>query len=52
MLLVVMLSPLSLAMEDGEFDNGGGSGSVGGPAAVAVVAAAAVGGLDNEDGVQ
>ncbi len=36
--------PLSLAMDDGEFDNGGGGGGGGGgsPAAVAAAAVAAV----------
>ena len=28
--MVVLLLPLSLAMDDGEFDNGGGGGSGGG----------------------
>ncbi len=44
MLVVVLLLPLSLAMDDGEFDNGGGGGGGGGggPAAAAVVAVAVV----------
>jgi hypothetical protein len=42
MLVVLLLLPLSLAMDDGEFDHGGGGGSSGGLAAVAVVAGAAV----------
>jgi hypothetical protein len=35
MLVVLLLLPLSLAMDDGEFDHGGGGGGSGGPAAVA-----------------
>ncbi len=44
MLVLVLLWPLSLAMDDGEFDHGGGGGGGGGLAAVAaaVVAVAAV----------
>jgi hypothetical protein len=45
--MVVLLLPLSLAVDDGEFDHGGrggGSGGSGGPAAAA--AAAAVGDRD------
>jgi hypothetical protein len=42
MLVVVLLLPLSLAMDNGEFDHGGGGGNSGGPAAAAAVAAAAV----------
>jgi hypothetical protein len=42
MLVVLLLLPLSLAMDDGEFDHGGGGGSSGGPAAAAAVAGAAV----------
>ena len=40
MLVVVLLLPLSLAIDDGEFDHGGGDGSGGGggPAAAAVAA--------------
>ncbi len=34
--------PLSLAMDDGEFDHGGGGGGGGGLVAVAAVAVAAV----------
>ncbi len=34
--------PLSLAMDDGEFDNGGDCGGGGGPAAAAAAAVAAV----------
>ena len=37
--MVVLLLPLSLAMDDGKFDHGGGSGGGGGPAAAAAVAA-------------
>jgi hypothetical protein len=42
--VVVLLSPLSLAMDDGEFDDGGGGGGGGGggPAAAAAAAMAAV----------
>ncbi len=36
MLVVLLLLPLSLAMEDGKFDNGGGGGGGGSPAAAAV----------------
>jgi hypothetical protein len=45
MLVVLLLLPLSLAMDDGKFDHGGGGGGVGGPAAVAAVAVAA---MDND----
>jgi hypothetical protein len=38
--VVVLLLPLSLAMDDGEFDHGGGSG--GGGSLVAAAAAAVV----------
>ncbi len=41
MLVVLLLLPLSLAMDDGEFDHGGGGGGGGGPAAAAVAAVAA-----------
>jgi hypothetical protein len=41
MLVVLLLLPLSLAMEDGKFDHGGGGGGSGGPAAAAVAAVAA-----------
>jgi hypothetical protein len=37
MLLVLLLLPLSLAMDNGEFDHGGGSGGCGGLAAVAAM---------------
>ncbi len=40
--MVLLLLPLSLAMDDGEFDHGGGGGGGGGPAAAAAVAEAAV----------
>ncbi len=39
--------PLSLAMDDGEFDHGGGSGGNGGLAAVASAAVAAMAMEDN-----
>ncbi len=42
MLVVVLLLPLSLAMDDGEFDHGGGDGSDGGLAAAAAVAGVVV----------
>jgi hypothetical protein len=45
MLVVVLLLPLSLAMDDGEFDHGGGGGGGGGPVAAA---AAAVAAMDND----
>ncbi len=41
MLVVLLLLPLSLAMDDGKFDHGGGSGGSGGPAAAAAAAVAA-----------
>jgi hypothetical protein len=41
MLVVLLLLPLSLAIDDGKFDHGGGGGGGGGPAAVASVAVAA-----------
>ncbi len=44
MLVVLLLLPLSLAMDDGKFDHGGGCGGGGGPAAAA---AAAVAAMDN-----
>ncbi len=40
MLVVLLLMPLSLAMDDGKFDHGGGGGGGGGPAAAAVAVAA------------
>ncbi len=42
MLVVVPLLPLSLAMDNGEFDHGAGSSSGGSPAAVAAAAVVAV----------
>jgi hypothetical protein len=41
MLVVLLLLPLFLAMNHGEFDHGGGGGGGGGPAAVAAAAVAA-----------
>ncbi len=41
MLVVLLLLPLSLAMDDGKFDHGGGGGGGGGPLAAAVAAVAA-----------
>jgi hypothetical protein len=35
--VVLLLLPLSLAMDNGEFDHGGGGGGGGGPAAAAAV---------------
>jgi hypothetical protein len=43
--MVLLLLPLSLAMDDGKFDRGGGGGGSGGPAAAA---AAAVAAMDND----
>jgi hypothetical protein len=43
---VVLLLPLSLAMDNGEINHSGGSGGGGGPVAVA---AAAVAGVDDRD---
>ncbi len=43
MLVVLLLLPLSSAMDNGEFDHGGGGGGGGGLAAAAV---AAVAGMD------
>ncbi len=40
--MVVLLLPLSLAMDDGEFDHGGGGGGGGGSAAVEAVAVVVV----------
>jgi hypothetical protein len=40
--VVVLLLPLSLEMDDGEFNNCGGGGGSGGPAAGAVAAVAVV----------
>ncbi len=40
--MVLLLLPLSLAMDDGEFDHGGGRGGGGSLAAVAAVAVVVV----------
>ncbi len=40
--MVLLLLPISLAVDDGEFDHHGGGGSSGGPAAAAAAAGAAV----------
>ncbi len=40
--MVLLLLPISLAVDDGEFDHRGGGGSGGGPAAGAVAVGAAV----------
>jgi hypothetical protein len=45
MLVVLLLLPLSLAMNDGKFDHGGGGRGGGGPAAAAVAVVAA---MDND----
>jgi hypothetical protein len=45
MLVVQLLLPLSLEIDNGEFDHDGGSGGSGGPAAAA---AAAVAAMDND----
>jgi hypothetical protein len=42
MLVVLLLLPLSLAMDDGKFDHGGGVGGGDGPAAAAAAAVAAM----------
>jgi hypothetical protein len=47
MLVVVLLLPISLAMDDGEFDHGGGGGG-GGGGGPAAAAAAAVATVDND----
>jgi hypothetical protein len=47
MLMVLLLLPLSSAMDEGKFDHGGGGGGGGGPAAAAA-AAAAVAAMDND----
>jgi hypothetical protein len=40
MLVVLLLLPLSLAMDDGKFDHGGGGGGSGGSVAAAAAAVA------------
>jgi hypothetical protein len=40
--VVLLLLPLSLAMDDSEFDHGGGDGGSGGPTAAAAAAVAAM----------
>ncbi len=40
--MVLLLLPLSLAMDDSKFDHAGGGGGGGGPAAAAVAAVAAM----------
>ncbi len=42
--MVLLLLPLSSAMDDGEFDHGGGGGGGGGPVAAAAAAVAAMDG--------
>ncbi len=41
MMVVLLLLPLSLAIDNGEFEHGGGGGGGGGPAAAAAVVVAA-----------
>jgi hypothetical protein len=41
MLVMLLLLPLSSAMDNGKFDHGGGGGGGGGPAAAAAAAVAA-----------
>ncbi len=43
--MVLLLLPLSLAMDDGKFDHGGGSG---GGSGLAAAAAAVVAAMDND----
>ncbi len=43
--MVLLLLPLSLAIDDGKFDHGGGNGGGGG---LAAAAAAAVAAMDND----
>ena len=43
--VVLLLLPLSSAMDEGKFDHGGGGGGGGGPGAVAAVAVTA---MDND----
>ncbi len=40
--MVLLLLPISLAVDDGEFNHRGGGGGIGGPGAVAAAAGAAV----------
>ncbi len=47
MLVVLLLLPLSLAMDDGKFDHGGGGGGGGDPVATAAAAVAVVA-MDND----
>ncbi len=47
MLVVVLLLPLSSAMDNGEYAHGGGSGSGGGGGGLAAAAAVAVAAVDN-----
>ncbi len=47
--MVVMLLPLSLAVDNGEFNHGGGGGGSGGPG---VAAAKAVAVVDDRGGIQ
>jgi hypothetical protein len=42
MLVVLLLLPLSLAMDNGKFDHGGGGGGGGGPASAVTAAVAAM----------
>ncbi len=49
---MVLLLPLSLAIDDSAFDNVGGSGGGVGPAAGVAAVVAAVAAVKNRDGVQ
>jgi hypothetical protein len=40
--VVLLLLPLSMAMDDGKFDHGGGSGGGGGPVAAAAAGVAVI----------
>ncbi len=40
--MVLLLLPLSMAMDDGKFDHGGGSGGGGGPVAAAAAGVAVI----------
>ncbi len=42
MLVVLLLLPLSLSIDNGKFDHGGGGGGGGGPAAAAAAAVSAI----------
>jgi hypothetical protein len=48
MLVVLLLWPLSLAMDNGKFDHGGGGGGGGGSGGLAAATAAAVAAMDDD----